>query len=108
MSDLDDLPERSPAAIAASSVVSALVIDHTNTDISRIPDYWLTQAKALTLHYAHTSHGSQIISGAEKLEQLDPKYNIAIYTGGAVGLPGDTSALRIYDGNWNYITPELY
>lgn len=91
-----------------------IVVDHTCTDLSKIPDYWLTQAKNLTLHYAHTSHGSQIISGIEKLEQLDPKYNVAVYTGGPVGLPGETGAIRIYDGNnysdgnWSYITPELY
>ena len=76
-----------------------LIIDHTYTDLSKIPDYWLTQAKTLTLHYAHTSHGSQINSGIEKLEQLDPKYNVAILTGGAVGLAGRAGALRIYDGN---------
>ncbi len=98
----------------AAPAAGALVIDHTCTDISTIPDYWLTQAKLLTLHYAHTSHGSQIISGIEKLEQLDPKYSVAIRTGGPVGLPGETGALRIYDGNnysdgnWDYITPELY
>jgi len=41
----------------------AIIIDHTCTDQNRIPDYWLEQAKKLTLHYAHTSHGSQINSG---------------------------------------------
>ncbi|MCX6030896.1 MAG: DNRLRE domain-containing protein [Chloroflexi bacterium] len=111
------LPLSTPAPSGqegASPAAGALVIDHTCTDISKIPDYWLTQAKALTFHFAHTSHGSQIISGIEKLEQLDPKYNVAVYTGGPVGLPGETGAIRIYDGNnysddnWNYITPELY
>jgi hypothetical protein len=36
---------------------------------------------------------------------------VDILVGGAVALPGDSSALRIYDGNNygdNYITPELY
>ena len=108
-----------PVALAASTsdqapAAGTLIIDHTNTDLSKIPDSWLTQAKALTLHYAHTSHGSQINSGIEKLEQIDPKYGVAIYTGGAVGLPTGSGVLRIYDGNnytdgnWDYITPELY
>ncbi len=101
-------------AEAQAPAAGTLIIDHTNTDISRIPDYWLSQAKTLTLHFAHTSHGSQINSGILKLEQLDPKYNVTIATGGPVTLPGGGGALRIYDGNnysdanWDYITPELY
>jgi len=107
------LPEVQAPAVQAPAA-GTLIIDHTNTDISKIPDYWLTQAKALTLHFAHTSHGSQINAGILKLEQLDPKYNVNITTGGPVTLPGGGGALRIYDGNnytdsnWDYITPELY
>lgn len=42
----------------------AIIIDHTNTDLSQIPDYWIEQAKALLrVSYGHTSHGSQPISG---------------------------------------------
>jgi hypothetical protein len=102
------------SAEAQAPAADALIIDHTNTNLSKIPDYWLAQAKTLTLHFAHTSHGSQINSGIEKLEQLDPKYDVAIQTGGPVALPSASSALRIYDGNnytdsnWDYITPELY
>ena len=85
-----------PVALAASTsdqapAAGTLIIDHTNTDLSKIPDSWLTQAKALTLHYAHTSHGSQINSGIENLEQIDPRYGVAILTGGAVGLPGGSA-----------------
>jgi len=90
-----------------------IIIDHTCTDISQIPDYWLEEAKKLTFHYAHTSHGSQINSGILKLEQLDPQYSVAIRTSGSVGLPGETGALRLYDGNNlggdnTYITPDDY
>jgi len=42
-----------------------IIVDHTCTDLSKIPDYWLEKAKELALHYAHTSHGSQINSGIE-------------------------------------------
>jgi len=90
-----------------------IIIDHTCTDISKIPDYWLEEAKKLTLHYAHTSHGSQINSGILKLAQNDPQYSVAIQTSGSVGLPGETGALRMYDGNNlgggdTYITPDEY
>lgn len=42
----------------------ALVIDHRCTDITRIPESAINQAKA-TLHiaYGHTSHGSQLTTG---------------------------------------------
>jgi uncharacterized repeat protein (TIGR01451 family) len=91
---------------------AALVIDHTNTDISKIPDDWLTRAKALTLHYAHTSHGSQLLTGADWWEAQNPKYSVAIRENDTVELPSEADALRIYDGNnvpgTTYITPDLY
>jgi hypothetical protein len=58
-------------AVVISIVVSRsaaasppILIDHTCTDITRIPESAILQAKA-TLHiaYGHTSHGSQITSG---------------------------------------------
>jgi hypothetical protein len=88
----------------------AIVIDHTATNLSAIPDEWVTRAKALRLHYAHTSHGSQIISGIEQLQSVDARYAVSVRTGGAVGLTEAPGALGIYDGNNpdTYITPELY
>jgi len=89
-----------------------IIIDHTCTDLSKIPDLWLEEAKKLTLHYGHTSHGSQIISGIRRLEEVDPRYNVAIQDWDPAGLPDETGALRIYDGNGyggdHYITPEMY
>ncbi len=89
-----------------------IIIDHTCTDISRIPSYWLEQAKQLTIHYAHTSHGGQIVQGAENLESLDPTYSFARRESATEGLPPEETppALRMYDGNPpdTYITPELY
>jgi len=88
-----------------------IIVDHTCTDISKIPDYWLERARALTLHYGHTSHGSQIVSGVEALKKESPRYNVAIKEGGnTASLPAVQGALRIFDGNPpdTYITPELY
>ncbi len=96
---------RAPAA-------SAIIIDHSYTDISRVPDYWIEQAKKLVVHYAHTSHGSQVLSGLEWLEGEDAKYDVDIAESGTVVLPSDPNALRIYDGNNypgdTYITPDMY
>ncbi|MFC1976420.1 hypothetical protein ACFLXQ_08470, partial [Chloroflexota bacterium] len=45
-----------------------IIIDHTTTDITAIPQVWIEQAKA-TLHigYGHTSHGSQLTTGMSGL-----------------------------------------
>jgi uncharacterized repeat protein (TIGR01451 family) len=46
----------------------AIIVDHTSTDITAIPQYWIEEAKD-TLHiaYGHTSHGSQLTSGMDGL-----------------------------------------
>jgi hypothetical protein len=103
-------PPSEPSAITPSG--QTIIIDHTCTDLSKIPDHWIEEAKKLTLHYGHTSHGSQIISGIRRLEEVDPKYNVAVQDWDPAGLPDEAGALRIYDGNnWdgdNYIMPEMY
>ena len=44
----------------------AIIIDHTCTDLSQVPDYWIQQAKTnLRIGYGHTSHGSQLVTGIE-------------------------------------------
>jgi hypothetical protein len=90
-----------------------IIVDHTSTDISKIPDYWIGEAKKFVVAYAHTSHGSQILSGLQWLESQNSKYNVDIQVHDTVVLPGDSSALRLYDGNNigggnTYITPDLY
>jgi hypothetical protein len=56
-----------------------LLVDHTCTDITRIPQAAILQAKD-TLHiaYGHTSHGSQIVDGMTAL--------VAFANGGGKGL----------------------
>jgi len=90
-----------------------IIVDHTCTDITKIPPYWLEQAKHFVVHYAHTSHGGQILEGLEWLEGVNATYNVDIESGdGTVMLPPDSTALRFYDGNNysgnTYITPDLY
>ena len=42
----------------------AIIIDHTCTDITAVPQEWIEEAKrALHIGYGHTSHGSQLTSG---------------------------------------------
>lgn len=48
----------------ACNASSALIIDHTCTDLSQVPEYWINQSKDLfKASYGHTSHGSQIVTG---------------------------------------------
>jgi len=54
----------------------AIIIDHTTTDIIKIPEYWINQAKALLrASYGHTSHGSQLVSGMSVFRTLNSLYN---------------------------------
>ena len=102
----------SQTAPAASG--GAIIIDHNATEIDKIPDYWLNKAKELAIHYAHTSHGSQIITGLQILENRDAKYAYSRFTAGSsppTSLAAcDPGTLCIYDGNppETYITPEDY
>jgi hypothetical protein len=51
-----------------------LIIDHTAVQqFNQIPDYWLDQARRMSVYYGHTSHGSQIVAGLNYLEAyIDP------------------------------------
>ncbi|MDY6953614.1 MAG: fibronectin type III domain-containing protein, partial [Thermodesulfobacteriota bacterium] len=53
---------------AASAADQPIIVDHTCTDITEIPESAINAAKAL-LHigYGHTSHGSQLTSGMSGL-----------------------------------------
>ena len=55
-------------AVVPSACADAIIIDHTCTDLSEIPDEWTTAAKdTFNLSYGHTSHGSQIVTGMSLL-----------------------------------------
>jgi len=87
-----------------------IIINHTCTDATKIPDPWLTKAKELTMHYAHTSHGNQLLQGARGWMAYDAKFNITTRKASTEGLPDVTGAFRIYDGTLlgTYATPDLY
>lgn len=49
----------------------AMVIDHTCTELAQIPDNWIIRVKSdLHIVYQHTSHGSQLITGMNALENF--------------------------------------
>lgn len=101
-----------PLAVTACTqdipLPASMIIDHTCTDLSQVPDEWIDSVQAnLRLHYAHTSHGGQLTTGLNRLEAEDPEYSVNI---GTRNLPDESGALCIFDGQEteSYITPELY
>ena len=92
-----------------------LLVDHNAAlAFNDIPDSCLTKARTLTMHYAHTSHGSRVLQGLSYLESRvdSTKYGYEVRTATTAGLPSGTNVLKIYDGNnlnsGTYVTPELY
>lgn len=60
---------------AATSGVAATdtILDHRTVDVRQIPAQWITAAKnQFHILYAHTSHGSQVVSGMEALQSYAP------------------------------------
>jgi hypothetical protein len=54
----------------------AIIIDHTSTDINKIPEYYINKAIAdLRVSYGHTSHGSQPVYGMAYLEGQNSLYS---------------------------------
>ncbi|MGD2093305.1 MAG: BACON domain-containing protein [Candidatus Aminicenantes bacterium] len=89
-----------------------VIIDHTCTDITKIPDTWINKVKSmLKVHYAHTSHGEQITEGLERLSSANSKYG---YSSGECNMPQTTQKLSLMDGQYfdyyceTYISPGLY
>jgi PKD repeat protein len=93
-------------------ITTGFVIDNNHTDASKIPDEWITAAKGKTLHYAHTSHGDQLLQGAAAWGLYNSKFKTTILKSTTTALPAQTSpiALRIHDGTTidTYAYPEYY
>ena len=89
-----------------------IIVDHTCTDLSKISDSSIAQVtKLIKLHYAHTSHGQQLIEGMKRLADpslpvYDPRLKYAFQYGKLPNSPD----LCILDGQLNnrYPTPEHY
>lgn len=88
--------------------MSSRIIDHNCCDLWAIPMSRIEEVQnEIRLHYAHTSHGSQLITGLERIEEADEGYDVEI---GHSFLPEQAGALCIFDGQaWEtYIDPALF
>ena len=80
------------ATAQRSIMAESIVIDHTCTDLGRVPAYWVQQAKSrFRIAYGHTSHGSQIVTGMELLAGQSGLYAFNRNgSGGALSLHDET------------------
>jgi hypothetical protein len=61
--------EQMEAMTKIEKVTDAVIIDHRNTDLSKIPASYIENAKQMfRITYGHTSHGSQITTGMQGLK----------------------------------------
>ncbi len=73
------------------TVLSQLIVDHTCTDITQIPQSAIEQAKReLHIAYGHTSHGSQVTEGMTDL--------VGFANGGGRGISFSTDMLAWNNG----------
>jgi len=88
-----------------------IIVDHNAViEFDDIPDFWLKKAKALRVHYGHTSHGSQILGGLYWLEENIDAQHYKVVVGArnstrTPDLPPQTTppSLRIWEeGLWPY------
>lgn len=90
------------------SVAQGIVIDHTSVKLTEISPLWINAVQnSIQSHYAHTSHGEQLLYG---LEFIGAEKNSFKYTVEFSGLPVDSESYCIYDGQRyeTYVSPELY
>lgn len=97
---------QSPGATSlAAQPARPLIIDHTTTDVGLVPDAWLEAARdRVAFVYGHTSHGSQLVSGAVYLrDHVDPA-RFAFRAEDLVIPPSSSpAALRVgEDGDWGW------
>jgi hypothetical protein len=99
--DVGVLPVTPAQALPTPS--GTVIIDHTTTDINLIPAVWLEAARtSVVILYGHTSHGSQLVTGAEFLrDQVDPVlYNFRSEWQALPGQSDPPALLVINDDDW--------
>jgi hypothetical protein len=81
---------------------TAIIVDHTNRDISIIPPIWIQAAKDNVIwSYGSTSHGTQLTSGAEYLSNFvgPPTYKFSMQT---IVPPDQTNPVSLRMGYFSF------
>ena len=85
------------------AISQGVIIDHTCENLSQIPMNWIDSVQEKQKwHYAHTSHGSQLITGLYSIESINPVYDVEIKG----YLPNVSGSFCIFDAEWE--SPEEY
>lgn len=95
-----------PAVLSDNLAGDSLVADHTRASLTQIPSQWVTTARQTVVWiYGHTSHGSQLVSGAQYLSSYVSSPTYKLLQGTYPTLPAQTSptGLRVVDdGGWSW------
>jgi hypothetical protein len=77
-------PASTSKGVAPSGVrAESIIINHTCTNRSQIPEVWISAAKEhLHIAYGHTSHGSQLITGMEGLDAFLGNTSLFVWNDG--------------------------
>jgi len=94
----------------------AIIVNHLTTDLSQVPQAYITQAQALLkVAYQHTSHGSQLVTGLDALASYYGEESVYAYEKSEWGYSagvflndyGIDGASDLGDSNWNTATRNL-
>jgi hypothetical protein len=88
--------------LVTGTIPAQIVIDHTCTDPSAIPDFWIDRVKQdrMLVQWVGQSHGWQVPNGLILLEQQDPRFHVQIDTD--LNRLTDPRALRILRSQYSY------
>lgn len=93
-----------------SNNAGGVIADHrTRGDFDNIPQTYIDAAKtSLRIFYGHTSHGSQLVTGAEMLAAEDSRYAVNAGTT-SLSIREDDGADLGANGNldWTYVTRDV-
>lgn len=93
----------------AGPIPEGSIFDHRHADLSAIPSSCLDHLKggSFVFHYAHRSHGSQIIVGAEAIAADMPVY---AFEADYCSIPPESDVFKMWDGmlDNNLVTAEQY
>lgn len=87
-------------ACAPTALGGYLIADHSSTDLTKIPGYWIEKAKTdLKVTYGHTSHGSQLVTGMSILESNETYASTLAYKDDYYDRTLPSGTLSLWDGH---------
>lgn len=93
--------------LASPCFPEAILVDHSNTDLSLIPDSWIETVKTnIKVYYGHTSHGQQLVTGLEMIKSaFGKKYDVFVYSR---SLPNVERALSVRNTSDTYNPEDFF